>query len=128
MKQTSTMILPLFVIIENGALSVTLCGIRLFYIALCCFGNEPGLTQARSPADKRPAGWETARGGSMTSCKYLSTDLNTLTVVYASWENKLGSKSCYLQWASKKPHCEKHTRLHVRKTTRRHKRLPLMQH
>ena len=34
----------------------------------------------------------------MTSCKYLSTDLNTLTVVYASWENKLGSTSCYLQW------------------------------
>ena len=47
---------------------------------------------------KHPAGWETARGGSMTSCKYLSTDLNTLTVVYACWENKLGSKSCYLQW------------------------------
>ena len=45
-----------------------------------------------------PAGWETARGGSMTSCKYLSTDLNTLTVVYACWENNLGSKSCYLQW------------------------------
>ena len=34
----------------------------------------------------------------MTSCKYLSTDLNTLTVVYACWENNLGSKSCYLQW------------------------------
>ena len=34
----------------------------------------------------------------MTSCKYLSTDLNTLTVVYASCEKKLGSKSCYLQW------------------------------
>ena len=34
----------------------------------------------------------------MTSCNYLSTDLNTLTVVYASWEKKLGSKSCYLQW------------------------------
>ena len=47
---------------------------------------------------KLPAGWETARGGSMTSCKYLSTDLNTLTVVYACWENNLGSKSCYLQW------------------------------
>ena len=47
---------------------------------------------------KHPAGWETARGGSMTSCKYLSTDLNTLTVVYACWENNLGSKSCYLQW------------------------------
>ena len=48
--------------------------------------------------DKEPAGWETARGGSMTSCKYLSTDLNTLTVVYACWENNLGPKSCYLQW------------------------------
>ena len=47
---------------------------------------------------EHPAGWETARGGSMTSCKYLSTDLNTLTVVYACWENNLGSKSCYLQW------------------------------
>ena len=47
---------------------------------------------------KLPAGWETARGGSMTSCKYLSTDLNTLTVVYACWENNLGPKSCYLQW------------------------------
>ena len=47
---------------------------------------------------KQPAGWETARGGSMTSCKYLSTDLNTLTVVYACWENNLGPKSCYLQW------------------------------
>ena len=34
----------------------------------------------------------------MTSCKYLSTDLNTLTVFYACWEGKLGSKSCYLQW------------------------------
>ena len=47
---------------------------------------------------KHPAGWETPRGGSMTSCKYLSTDLNTLTVFYACWEGKLGSKSCYLQW------------------------------
>ena len=34
----------------------------------------------------------------MTSCNYLSTDLNTLTVFYACWEGKLGSKSCYLQW------------------------------
>ena len=43
----------------------------------------------------KPAGWETARGGSMTALRYLSTDLSTLTVFYACWEVKPGSKSCY---------------------------------
>ena len=47
---------------------------------------------------KHPAGWETARGGSMTSWKYLSTVLSTFTVFSACWEAKPGSKSCYLQW------------------------------
>ena len=47
---------------------------------------------------KQPAGWETARGGSMTSWKCLSTVLSTLTVFSACWEAKPGSKSCYLQW------------------------------
>ena len=65
------------------------------------FKNRSGIGK-RHPKhqkhQKHPAGWETARGGSMTSCKYLSTDLNTLTVVYACWGNNLGSKSCYLQW------------------------------
>ena len=56
------------------------------------------MSRSKCAVHKLPAGWETARGGSMTSCKYLSTDLNTLTVVYACWENNLGSKSCYLQW------------------------------
>ena len=47
---------------------------------------------------KHPAGWATARGGSMTSWKYLSTVLHTFTVFSACWEAKPGSKSCYLQW------------------------------
>ena len=34
----------------------------------------------------------------MTSWKYLSTVLSTLTVFSACWEAKPGSKSCYLQW------------------------------
>ena len=45
-----------------------------------------------------PAGWETARGGGMTSCNYLWTDLSTLTALYACWGGHPAPKSCYLQW------------------------------